>query len=146
MQTEYKTKRKPKPYNVILNYGCLGAAQHELWWRQAVSFRWWRQAVSLCWWRQAVSPRWCVAWPHERTMSGDRWQVTCHGFRQCGASCNPQHCIRSRYSHAHVLGVGNPSGSSIPHRHDCKELLLGRHTALQGFPQPHPPIRHRGCR
>ena len=37
MQTEYKTKRKPKPYNVILNYGCLGAAQHELWWRQAVS-------------------------------------------------------------------------------------------------------------
>ena len=55
MQTEYKTKRKPKPYNVILNYGCLGAAQHELWWRQAVSFRWWRQAVSLCWWRQAVS-------------------------------------------------------------------------------------------
>ena len=55
MQTEYKTKRKPKPYNVILNYGYLGAAQHELWWRQAVSPRWWRQAVSLCWWRQAVS-------------------------------------------------------------------------------------------
>ena len=74
MQTEYKTKRKPKTCIVILNYGYIGAAQHELWWRQAVSSRWWRQAVSLCWWRQAVSLGWCVAWlPSTPLTSSPSW-------------------------------------------------------------------------